>query len=199
MGEGGKRLLSEKFSEALHYAAELHARQARKGSGVPYVAHLLGVASAVLEAGGSEAEAVAALLHDAAEDQGGRETLEEIRQKFGAEVASVVESCSDSLEAKGEKKAPWKERKARYLRHLAEASPSALLVTAADKAYNAKSIARDLKKTPEVWSRFAASKPEVLGYYASLTQELLVQSKREPRMLPLVRELAASVEQMMEE
>src|SRR5579859_1707723 len=111
--------LTDRFLDAVRYAARVHAGQRRKGTKIPYLGHLLAVASLVIDAGGSEDEAVAALLHDAAEDQGGERRLEEIRTHFGSRVADIVESCSDSLEEDPKKKAPWRERKQRYIDHLA--------------------------------------------------------------------------------
>ena len=106
--------LSERFVEAVRYAAELHRTQARKGTDVPYMAHLLAVASFVLEDGGDEDAAIAALLHDAAEDHGGRERLDDIRARFGAKVAHIVEGCTDSWT---QPKEPWSVRKKEYVEH----------------------------------------------------------------------------------
>ncbi|AMA09553.1 HD domain-containing protein [Picosynechococcus sp. PCC 73109] len=159
--------LSDRFSEALVFAEKLHRQQVRKGSGVPYVAHLLGVASLVLEAGGDEDEAIAALLHDAIEDQGGWETRTLICEKFGERVATIVEGCSDSFD--GEKKRPWRERKEAYLQHLRTASASVHLVAMADKLYNAQSILRDYQRIGEaLWPRFKGKKEGTLWYYNSL-------------------------------
>ena len=159
-------LLGERFLSALDLALELHRGQARKGSRIPYFGHLLGVASIVVETGGSEDDAIAALLHDAAEDQGGRATLERIRAEFGAPVAQVVEECSDSL---GEPKPAWRERKEAYLEHLEQASEAALHVSLADKLHNMRTIVVDYRGDGEqVWSRFSAERDEVLWYYRSL-------------------------------
>ncbi|MEB3226666.1 MAG: HD domain-containing protein, partial [Synechococcus sp.] len=136
--------LSDRFAEALVFAEKLHRRQIRKGSGIPYVAHLLGVTSLVLEAGGDEDEAIAALLHDAIEDQGGQQTRALIQTKFGDRVAKIVAGCSDSFD--GEVKKPWRERKEAYLHHLQTAEPSVRLVSMADKLYNAQSILRDYQQ-----------------------------------------------------
>lgn len=158
--------LGERFRRALKLAFELHAGQTRKGSGVPYFGHLLGVTSIVLETGASEDEAIAALLHDAAEDQGGRETLERIRDEFGEAVADIVESCSDSL---GEPKPPWRERKRAYLEHLDRASEPALRVSLADKLHNVRTIVVDYRELGEaLWERFNAERDDVLGYYRAL-------------------------------
>ena len=159
--------LTERFAEAVAYAAELHRDQARKGGEIPYLGHLLSVASLVIEAGGSETQAIAALLHDAAEDQGGEETLAEIRGRFGADVAAIVAACSDSLEAS---KPPWRERKQSYLRHLTGEPPEVQLVSLADKLDNARAILRDLRlHGPALWTRFNVHDPQQhLWYYRSL-------------------------------
>src|SRR6266853_3455026 len=125
--------LSRRFEAALLLATRLHATQTRKGGRIPYVSHLLGVASLALEHGGDEDVAIAALLHDAVEDQGGRPTLQTIRRMFGDRVATVVMECSDTDR---EPKPPWRERKERYLAHLPSASADALLVSIADKLHN---------------------------------------------------------------
>lgn len=161
--------LSEKFQEALAYAAELHNTQTRKASGVPYVGHLLSVAGLVIEADGTETEAMAALLHDAAEDQGGEATLAEIERRFGAEVAAIVDECSDTIVTP---KPPWEERKRNYINHLHEASDSTIRVSMADKLDNARAILRDLRRHGEqVWQRFNTTDPqEQLWYYRSLLE-----------------------------
>jgi GTP pyrophosphokinase len=164
--EDGAPSLGERFVRALRLAFELHGAQARKGSGVPYYGHLLGVTSLVIETGGSEDEAIAALLHDAAEDQGGYAILERIRAEFGAGVAAVVEECSDSF---GEPKPPWRQRKEAYLEHLEEASDSALRVSLADKLHNVRTIVVDYREAGErLWDRFNAGREDVLWYYRSL-------------------------------
>jgi (p)ppGpp synthase/HD superfamily hydrolase len=161
--------LTPKFVEALAYAADKHATQTRKASEVPYLGHLLSVAGLVIEDGGTESQAIAALLHDAAEDQGGEETLAEIARKFGADVASVVEECSDTLQTP---KPPWRERKDRYIRHLRGASDDAVLVSLADKLDNARAILRDFRiQGSEVWQRFSVNDPQLhLRYYRSLLE-----------------------------
>jgi (p)ppGpp synthase/HD superfamily hydrolase len=161
--------LSERFQEALGYAAKLHNTQTRKASEVPYVGHLLSVAGLVIEADGSETEAIAALLHDAAEDQGGDETLAEIEERFGADVATIVDECSDTVITP---KPPWRQRKEDYIRHLDEASDSTIRVSMADKLDNARAILRDLRRHgPQVWQRFNTSDPhEHLWYYRSLLE-----------------------------
>lgn len=160
--------ISERFQDALVYAARLHAEQARKGSGVPYVAHLLSVAALAMEHGANEDEAIAALLHDAVEDQGGLPTLNEIRERFGERVAAIVEGCSDAFE---QPKPPWKQRKESYIEHLKQADASVRLVSACDKLHNARSILSDLVTQGEdVFDRFRGEKEGTLWYYRSLAE-----------------------------
>ena len=160
--------LNEKFEQALVYATKLHQKQTRKGTEkIPYIAHLLGVTAIVLENGGGEVEAIAALLHDAVEDQGGMATLEDIRNKFGEQVANIVEGCSDSFTTP---KPPWKERKERYLSHLPHVSKEIRLVSIADKIYNVKSIIDTYRKIgEETWKRFNGGREGTLWYYQSVT------------------------------
>src|SRR5262249_26240502 len=134
--------LSETFDKALHYAVLIHAGQLRKGTKIPYVSHLLGVASIALEYGANETEAIGALLHDAGEDAGGRERIEDIRSRFGDEVAKIVEACTD---ADVLPKPPWRPRKEDYIQHIRTASASGRLVSAADKLHNARSILNDYR------------------------------------------------------
>lgn len=161
--------LTPKFIEALGYAARKHATQTRKASEVPYLGHLLSVAGLVIEADGTETQAIAALLHDAAEDQGGERTLAEIDEKFGAGVASIVAECSDTFETP---KPPWHARKERYIDHLRVASEDAVLVSLADKLDNARAILRDFRALEnEVWQRFSVQDPQLhLWYYRSLLE-----------------------------
>ena len=161
--------LSTKFDEALLFASNLHRDQIRKGSGVPYVAHLLSVAAIALEYDADEDEAIAALLHDAIEDQanGDAEGLKNrICTIFGGKVLAIVEACTD---AEVIPKPPWRERKERYIAHLAEASPSVLLVSASDKLHNARAILSDLRTVgADVWSRFKGGRDGTLWYYRAL-------------------------------
>jgi GTP pyrophosphokinase len=181
--------MSERFEHALLYAARLHVLQRRKGSGAPYVAHLLGVASLVLEHGGDEDEAIAALLHDAVEDQGGAATREEIRRRFGERVAAIVDGCTDTDQTA---KPPWRERKEAYLAHLPTASASVRLVSAADKLYNARSIVSDLRRVGDaVWERFRGGRDGTLWYYRSL-----VVAFQAAGASPLVDELAQVVAEL---
>jgi (p)ppGpp synthase/HD superfamily hydrolase len=189
VGSETTQSLGPRFTRALELAFELHAGQTRKGSGVPYFGHLLGVTSIIIETGSSEDEAIAALLHDAAEDQGGRETLDRIRTEFGDAVAEIVESCSDSL---GEPKPPWKERKQAYLEHLEEASAPALHVSLADKLHNMRTIVVDYRDVGEaLWDRFNAGRDEVLAYYRALAA---IFSRRTPGAL--ATELAVTVAEL---
>jgi (p)ppGpp synthase/HD superfamily hydrolase len=179
-------MLGDRFFDAVRYAAAAHAGQLRKGTTVPYLGHLMGVASIVLDAGGNEDEAIAALLHDAAEDAGGRERLDDIRTRFGDTVARIVEACTDSWTTP---KAPWIERKRAYVEHARHLAPDELRVSAADKVHNAYAILRDLRTHGDaVWSRFNASASDVLWYY-----EALVRAYREAGGGPLVEELARIV------
>ena len=174
--------LSQRFDDAFRYAHELHGDQQRKGTDAPYIGHLMGVASIVLDDGGSEDEAVAALLHDAAEDHGGRERLQEIRARFGDAVAQIVEDCTDSWETP---KRPWAERKDAYVHHARKLAHPSLRVSAADKVHNAYAILRDLRNIGErVWDRFNAAPDDVVSYY-----ERLVRAYRAAGGGPLVDEL----------
>ena len=158
--------LTDRFIQALGWATEIHRSQLRKGNpSIPYVAHLLNVCGLVLQDGGSEDEAIAALLHDAAEDQGGETRLAEIEAKFGPTVARIVAECSDTFE---QPKPPWRERKELYIAHLPRASQSALRVSVADKLDNARSILIDYERLgDELWARFNPDADQ-LWYYRSI-------------------------------
>ena len=159
-------MIGPRFDQAVELARELHATQRRKGTQVPYLAHLLGVASLVLEDGGSEDEAIAALLHDAVEDQGGKTTLDRIREQFGDRVAEIVDGCTDTDE---DPKPPWLDRKKDYIAHLADVDAGTLRVSLADKLHNARSIHFDLLATGDgVWNRFKAGKDGTLWYYEAI-------------------------------
>lgn len=148
------------------WACQLHAEQRRKGTGVPYVAHLLAVASIALEHGANEDEAIAALLHDAVEDQGGIVIADEIRRRYGDAVANIVLGCTD---AEVLPKPPWRERKEAYIAHLASAPPSVLLVSASDKLHNARSTLSDYRtQGEELWSRFRGGREGTLWYYRAI-------------------------------
>lgn len=164
-------VLTDRFVRALVYAAQVHGGQTRKGTGTPYLAHLLAVAATVLEYGGGEDTAIGALLHDAAEDQGGLARLADIQGRFGARVAAIVEACSDSLEESGKAKPEWRLRKAAYIEHLGEMDPETLLVSLADKVHNARAILRDSRKPDPgaaIWSRFSQPRESTLWYYERL-------------------------------
>jgi len=182
-------ILSDRFEKALVYAFQVHQMQMRKGSSVPYIAHLIAVTSLVLEDGGDEDEAIAALLHDAAEDHGGLRTLEEIRTKFGDRVAGIVDGCTDTYD---DPKPPWLERKSAYLEKLLTASPDILRVSVADKLHNARSLLFDLRRSgEETWSRFNGGKSGTLWYYNEL---LKVYQLITPTMM--VEEFARVVQQI---
>jgi (p)ppGpp synthase/HD superfamily hydrolase len=175
-------MLTVRFDSALAYASAVHVGQVRKGTTVPYVAHLLAVCGLVLEDKGDEDEAIAALLHDAVEDGGGPGRLADIRARFGDRVADIVWACSDTAVVP---KPPWKERKSRYVAHVREASPSARRVSCADKAHNARAILRDYRELGEdLWGRFNAPSDEQLWYHREL-----VKAFRQPDATPLVDEL----------
>lgn len=159
--------LSERFDEALTYAAGLHRTQTRKGGDIPYLGHLLSVVSLIIEGGGTETQAIAGLLHDAVEDQGGAPVLAEIRDEFGDDVATIVDECSDTDVVP---KPPWKQRKQDYVDHLRDASEATILVSLADKLDNARAILRDYRiDGDELWQRFSVHDPqEHLWYYRSL-------------------------------
>ena len=160
--------LTSRFEEALIYAVRLHARQTRKGSGVPYVSHLLGVCALVIEFGGDEDQAIAGLLHDAIEDQGGSSTREEIRKRFGERVTAIVEGCTD---ADTHPKPPWKPRKEAYIARLRKAPPEVRLVSAADKLHNVRTITANYRQLGEnLWSRFRGGKEGTLWYYRELVR-----------------------------
>ncbi|MEP0750845.1 HD domain-containing protein [Trichocoleus sp. DQ-A3] len=182
-------ILSQRFTDALTFATALHANQIRKGSGVPYISHLLGVTSIALEHGANEDEAIAALLHDAIEDQGGAATREEIRRRFGDTVTEIVNGCTD---ADTTPKPPWQERKEAYIAHIPAASTSVRLVSAADKLHNARSILTDYHIVGEaIWERFQAGKQGTLWYYRSL-----VGAFRKAGSSPLIDELERVVSEL---
>ena len=160
--------LTNRFELALVYATRIHTNQSRKGSGVPYISHLLAVCALVIEHGGDEDQAIAALLHDAAEDQGGHETLEDIRTRFGERVARLVEDLSDTLE---NPKPPWLERKKAYVNHLPNANPDSWLISVADKVHNTRTILADYQRIgPAIWNRFKNGREGTLWYYRSLAE-----------------------------
>lgn len=170
---------------------ELNKDQFRKGSDVSYLGHLLGAASLVIEYGGNEDEAIGALLHDAIEDQGGAKTGKEIKKRFGKKVYEIVLGCTDTDQIP---KPPWKERKKAYLNHSCNASPSVLLVSSADKLYNAQTILRDYRQIGEkLWDRFTGGKEGTLWYY-----QALVDAFKESGTNPIVEELERTVKTLRE-
>jgi GTP pyrophosphokinase len=163
--------LGPRFRKAFTFAADKHSGQARKASTIPYIAHLMGVASFVLEAGGDEDLAIAALLHDVVEDCGGAPMLKEVRRRFGARVARVVDGCTD---ADTDPKPPWRERKEKYIARLKKENADTRLVSAADKLNNVRSILSDYRAIGEsVWSRFNGGREGTLWYYRTLRDEFL--------------------------
>jgi (p)ppGpp synthase/HD superfamily hydrolase len=160
--------LTKRFTEALTLACDLHRAQSRKGTQIPYVAHLLGVASLALEHGAMEDEAIAAVLHDAVEDQGGAATATVIENKFGKPVADIVRACSDTDVLP---KPPWRERKEAYIAHVRTAPSSVRLVSACDKLHNARAILSDYREHGEsLWDRFTGGREGTLWYYRTLVE-----------------------------
>jgi len=184
------RVLGPRFLEAFSFAAEKHAGQTRKASTIPYIAHLMGVASLVLEFGGDEDMAIAALLHDVVEDCGGEAMLEEVRLRFGNRVAKIVDGCTDAYSVP---KPPWRERKEDYLRHLKTADADTQLVSAADKLNNVRSIISDHCDVGEkIWARFNGGREGTLWYYRALLNEFACNPNRLVREFEIaVRELEA--------
>ena len=181
--------LGTRFLRAFQFAAEKHQGQTRKASTIPYIAHLMGVASLVLEAGGDEDLAIAALLHDVVEDCGGAPMLKEVRRRFGRRVAKVVDGCTD---ADTYPKPPWRERKETYIRHLKNADADTRLVSAADKLNNVRSIVSDYREVAEsVWARFKGGREGTLWYYRTLRDEFL---RRRPNRV--TREFALAVKEL---
>lgn len=192
--------LGPKFDEALIYARTLHHTQTRKGTDIPYMAHLMSVAAIALEHGADEDEAIAALLHDAVEDQGGAKTLLEIRRRFGDKVAGIVETCSDAEGNVGQTKPPWRERKLAYIRHLHTASEPALLVSASDKLHNARAILHDFREQGDaLFDRFNAGKQDVLWYYRELVRGFENARNGSDRLRPLVQKLTRVVDNLHQE
>ncbi len=184
---------THRFESALVYAHEVHRGQTRKGTGIPYVAHILGVAAIAMEYGADEDEAIGALLHDAAEDGGGEARLAEIRARFGDAVGDLVLGCSDSLVEDPDDKLPWRARKESYLAHVEGASDSVCLVSAADKLHNVRAIARDLREQgDEVWERFQGKREGTLWYYEAVADALLRRYRS-----PLTRDLQQAVDELL--
>ncbi len=179
-------ILTERFTSAIDYARRLHT-EFRKGTQIPYMAHLLGVASLVMgEAGGripvTEDMAIAAILHDTVEDHGGKPRLDDVREKFDPNVARMVEGLSDTLAEDHNKKEGWEERKTTYLARLKTEPEDVLLISAADKLYNAKAILDDLREIgPAVWDRFKRGPKEQLWYFHALLE--VFQARLHSRMV----------------
>jgi (p)ppGpp synthase/HD superfamily hydrolase len=193
-------ILTDKFAIALVYATRLHATQTRKISGVPYISHLLSVAALVLEAGGNEQEAIAALLHDSIEDQGGSQIRTEIQEIFGDGVVEIIDGCT---ECDTVPKPPWKERKLKYLENIRHAYPSVRLISIADKLHNARSLLADARtyQTPQksIWSEFKAGKEGTLWFYRELLhiyQNFSVEDCGEYRTNSLVEDLSQVVDEL---
>jgi (p)ppGpp synthase/HD superfamily hydrolase len=181
--------LGPRLQQAFRYAAEQHAGQTRKQTAVPYLSHLLAVASLVLEAGGDEDLAIAALLHDVVEDCGGMPRLREIRRRFGARVARIVEGCTDSF---SDPKPPWLERKRAYLARLKREAAETRLVSASDKLHNVRTVLSDYRQQGEsVWKRFQGKREGTLWYYRALSDEF---RRRRPNRI--VRELEIAVAEL---
>ena len=191
-------VISKLFIEALDYACKRHKRQTRKGTSKdekkPYIAHLLGTASIAYEYGANETEAIAALLHDAIEDQGGKETEEEIKNLFGSEIAKIVRGCSDT---DTEPKPPWKERKEAYIKHLEIAAASIHLVSASDKLYNARTILQDYRIIgDEIWDRFKGKKDGTLWYYRALADAFIKQANAPAELAKELDRVVRKIEKM---
>jgi len=185
--------VSDRFHNALAYASQLHAAQTRKGTKIPYISHLMAVAAIVMEADGTEDEAIAALLHDAAEDQGGLPRLADIRCRFGPAVGDIVEHCSDTFE---KPKPPWEARKAAYHERLRGADPSTLLVSIADKLHNARATQHDLQTSGQaVWDRFSAPRERTLWNYRTLLANY-ESGAGDARLLPLARQLRVTLDEI---
>lgn len=188
-------MLTQRFEDAFVYATRIHAAQIRKGSGIPYISHLMGVASLVLEHGGDEDEAIAALLHDAVEDQGGDARRQDIRARFGERVAQIVDGCTD---AETIPKPPWRARKEIYIAHLDEASPSVRLVSSSDKLHNSRAILADYRTHGEaLWNRFSGGR-ETLWYYRALCDKYrsVTTDSDPPGLRALLVELECTVREL---
>lgn len=184
--------LTRRFEDALRYATRVHRYQSRKGTEIPYVSHLLAVASLVLEDGGDEDQVIAALLHDVIEDQGGKRRLRDIRRRFGDRVARIVESCTDTDQTP---KPPWRPRKERYIEHIRHAPLDVRRVSLADKLHNARSILRDFRLIGNrLWARFSSTSEDILWYYKSLAKAF-----RESKKDAMADELARVVRELERE
>ena len=186
-------MLTDRFGEALVFAEKAHREQVRKETDIPYVAHLLAVASIVLEHGGDEDQAIAALLHDAVEDQGGDAMGLEIRDRFGERVYSIVMACTDATMIP---KPPWRERKEAYIAAVPGKPSDALLVAMADKLHNAHSILEDHRRIGDViWDRFNGGHEGTVWYYKSLADAFasLAPGDLAERLMRAADEMAATL------
>jgi len=184
--------LSGKFDEAMVYCNAVHAAQTRKKTGMPRIAHLLVVAGTVLEHGGSEEEAIAALLHDAVEDAGGSERLADIGRRFGDVVAGIVEGCSEKT---GEKERPWRERKAAFVQQLASASSSVRLIAMADKLHNGRALLRKLREEGELaWAPYTGKKEGTIWYYRTFLEAM--RGKEPSALIEELDEVVQAVERL---
>lgn len=181
-----------RFDEALVFASDVHRFDKRKGTGKPYISHLLGVCSLVVDYGGDEEMAIAALLHDAVEDHGGRPMLEQIKSRFGERVARIVDGCTDSYAENPCLKAPWRQRKEAYLARVQGEDADVRIVSAADKLYNCRTIVRGLRKHGlTLLDRFNGGRQDTVWYYRELVQAFRAAGTHE-----LVEELAATVAEL---
>lgn len=189
---------SARLTEAFAYARSLHTGT-RKGSDIPYLSHLMAVCALVLEHGGTEVQAIAALLHDAAEDEGGESRLVDIRHRFGGQVARIVRECSDALPEPGQEKPDWRPRKEAYLEHLKDADEQTLLVSAADKVHNARSMLDDYRRKGEsFWVPFNSSIVDNVWYYTRLADILGARLRGDTPGAWLVVELRAARDGLVE-
>ena len=187
--------LTERYADAVTYAATAHAAQRRKSTNIPYISHLLAVSGSVLEAGGDEDQAIAGLLHDVVEDQGGLPRADDVRARFGDRVADIVLGCSNTTTEDRKDKLPYAERKAAHIAHLRQASDDVLLVTAADKLHNARAIHTDLMiDGPDMLARFNGEPSQILANYRSILDVLESRGTAPVLLVPL----GHAVDQMVE-
>lgn len=185
-------LLTARFDEALAFTSQVHRLQNRKGGAVPYIAHLLAVTALVLEYGGDEDTAIAALLHDTVEDQGGLPMLERVRAAFGARIAAIVMEVSDN---EGDPKPPWQQRKQDFIDSIPRLSPEARLIALADKLHNVRSTIAEFRRVGEiVWTRFQGRRDGTLWYYREVLSAL--QSNLQITDEPLLQELTRAITEL---
>lgn len=188
------RPMTNRFVEAVKLAVRLHRDQSRKGSDVPYISHLLRVAGLVLEFGADEDTAIAAMLHDAVEDQGGLETAARIRKQFGPRVERFVIGCSDSVTGTDQPKRPWRERKESMIACIDDLDPEAQLIIACDKLDNLRSTLKEYPKVgADLWKRFSGGRDGTLWYYRSMIDAL-----REAGGCPLLDELEHAFQRLQQ-